>query len=599
MKKLMTFILLLSFVIIGSACSNTAAASTEIATILQPETQTQSTVENQSTPITVKYDSDDLDTSESDSDLSYLQFDGDSITFEGSGATVNGSIVTISSAGTYKLSGTLADGQVIVDTQDAEKVVLMLNGVELTSTTSAPIYVQNAEKVVITLVEGTTNTVTDGTNYVFESADTDEPDATIFSKDDLTINGEGTLIVNANYNHGIVSKDDLKITGGTITVNAVNDGIKGRDSIAIKDGTLTINAGGDGMQSNNDENTEEGFILIEGGTLDIAADQDGIQAQTRLNVNGGNITISSGGTNSTYDSAKGLKAGVNLTIGGGDIQIDAQDDAIHSNDSITIDGGEIVLASGDDGIHADSMIVINNGNLTITESYEGIESAVIIINGGNIHLTSSDDGINVATGEGGGMGGPGEFVSSEYYLEINGGYTYVDSVGDGLDINGVGRLNDGMLIINGPTMNMNGALDVGSMLEVNGGFLVAVGSAGMAQSPSTSSTQYSVLVRLPGEQPAGSLVHIESASGEEILTFMPTKIYETVAVSSPELENGVTYAVYVGGSSTGTATDGLYSGGTYTPGSEASSFTVTSIVTGESNGMGGMRGGNRPGGGRP
>jgi hypothetical protein len=599
MNKFMAFILLILFVISSSACSNAAIASTETTAALQSESETEQILESISNPITVVYDSDDLDTNGSDSEITYIQFEGNAITFEGDGAGVNGTLVTITSAGTYNLSGTLNNGQVIVDTQDAETVVLVLDGVELTSTISAPIYAQNAEKTVITLVEGTANTVTDGTTYLLEDSESDEPNAAIFSKDDLTINGEGSLTVNANYNHGIVSKDDLKITGGTITVNAVNDGIKGRDSISVKDGTISINAGGDGMQSNNDEDAEEGFVLIEDGTFNITAGLDGIQAQTRLEISGGNITISSGNTNNTYDSAKGLKAGVNITTSGGAFDIDAQDDAIHSNDSITIDGGDIVLASGDDGIHADSMVVINGGNLTITESYEGIESAVILINDGNIHLTSSDDGINVSTGDGGGMGHPGEFVSSEYYLEINGGYIFVDAAGDGLDINGVGRLNEGKLIINGPIMNMNGALDVGGMLEVNGGFLVAVGSAGMAQSPSIASTQYSALITLPIAQPAGSIIHIEDQDGEDILTFVPTKAYETVVISSPNLENGLTYTIYVGGNSTGSVTYGLYSDGIYTAGTEVSSFTITSIVTGESTGMGGIRGGGRPGGGRP
>ena len=153
----------------------------------------------------------------------------------------------------------------------------------------------NADKVVITLAEGTENSVTDGESYVFEDAETDEPNVAIFSKDDLTLNGSGSLTVVGNYNHGIVSKDDLKIVSGTLTITAVNDGLKGRDSIAVKDGTITIEAGGDGMPANNDEDAEEGTITIEGGTLTIMAGLDGIQAETRLAISGGVLTLSSGG----------------------------------------------------------------------------------------------------------------------------------------------------------------------------------------------------------------------------------------------------------------------------------------------------------------
>ena len=212
-----------------------------------------------------------------------------------------------------------------------------------------------------------------------------------------------------------------------------------------------------------------------------------------------------------------------------------------------------------------------------------------------MHIVSSDDGINVSDGSGGGMmgGRPMETISAGYYLEINGGYVYVDAGGDGLDSNGTGTLNDGVVIVNGPTNNGNGSLDVGGNLVVNGGFLVAVGSAGMAQSPSTASTQYSALINLQGTLPAGSIVHIESEDGEDILTFAPTKAYQTVVISSPEMENGATYVVYAGGQATGTVTDGLYTDGTYSAGTQVSSFTIASIVTGESTGMGGPRGGGR------
>jgi len=358
------------------------------------------------------------------------------------------------------------------------------------------------------------------------------------------------------------------------------------------DGNITINAGGDGFQSNNDEDGEKGFVLIEGGTLYITASMDGIQAETRLNVSGGTIAITSGGgsNNSAADSAKGLKAGIDVTIAGGIINIDAADDAIHSNSSITINGGDIVVASADDAVHSEDTLVINSGNLTILKSYEGLESDIIIINDGTIHLVASDDGINVTSGD---MSG-GESAVSGKYLEINGGYVVVDAGGDGLDSNGSGTLNGGIVLVNGPTENRNGALDVNGILEINGGFLVAVGSAGMAQSPGTASTQYSVLVTLPSAQAAGSMIHIESESGAEVLTFVVTKSFETAVFSSPALENGATYLVYTGGSSTGTATDGLYVDCTYTAGMQAASFTISSMVTGESTGMGGQRGGGRP-----
>ncbi len=576
-----------------------------------------------SSTISVEYDSDDLDPSVISSDVSYIVLEGDSITFDGSGATVNDNIITIASAGMYSISGNLDDGQIIVNTEDKETVGLILNGANIACSTSAPIYVINAEKTVITLADGTENYVTDGASYIFEDAESDEPNAAVFSKDDLTIKGNGSLTVNANYNNGITSNDDLKITGGSITVNAVNDGIKGKDSIAIKDGIITVNAGSDGMQSNNDEDAEKGYISIEGGTFNITAGMDGIQAETRIMVSGGNITISSGGgsinsnnnnngdnwgnrgmgnnpdDNSSADSAKGLKASVDLTITGGTINIDSSDDSIHSNNSLTINSGNITLASGDDGIHADSTLEINGGDLTITKSYEGIESAVLTFNDGNIYIIASDDGINAAGGnDGSSMNGrPGQNnfnASMDYHTYINGGYIFIDARGDGLDSNGPIDMTGGTVLINGPTNNGNGALDYAGAFNITGGFFVAAGSSGMAQAPSSSSTQYSVMHNFASVQAAGTMIHIENEAGEEILTFVPTKEYQSVLLSSPELENGVTYKIYVGGSSTGTAINGLYSEGTYTPGTEITSFTISSIVTG---GRGGGPGGGPPGGG--
>jgi hypothetical protein len=541
------------------------------------DTDVNDTQNSATSTISVEYDSDDLNSSSTGPDMLYIILEGDSITLDGDGATVEGNVITITSAGMYSVSGTLNDGQIRVNTEDNVMVKLVLNGVDITCSTSAPIYIINAGKTVITLANGTENYITDGNSYILEDPASDEPNAAVFGKDDLTINGDGSLTVEAKYNNGIASKDDLKIIGGSITVNAVNDGIKGRDCIAIKDGTITVNTGGDGMQSNNDEDSEKGFVFIEGGTFNIIAGADGIQAETGILIVGGDMTIATGGgsTVGTTDTAKGIKAGLNVTIEEGTINIDSADDSIHSNDSITINGGDITLASHDDAIHADSTLQINGGNINITTCYEGIESADITINDGDIHLVSSDDGINAVSDNGDSptMGRPGQEAGNNH-LYINGGYIAIDALGDGLDVNGSVYMTSGSLIINGPIRNDNGALDYTGVFQMTGGFLVAVGSAGMAQSPSESSTQSSAGLRYSSMQSAGTMIHIETEDGEGLLTFVPTKAYQSVVFSSAQLEKGSTYIVYSGGSSTGTVTDGLYSGGTYTPGTELGNFTL-------------------------
>ena len=634
MKKIFVAGLVLTLILALAACSsgnsmpNNDLLPSQLAdnSTNEPSTMTNAKQTSVSSIISVEYDSDDLDSSLNSAGMSYINLEGDSITLDGNGAIVDGSTITITSAGTHTISGTLNDGQIKVDTQDEETVKLVFNGVDIACSTSAPIYILSAEKTVITLAEGTDNIITDGDSYVFEDTASDEPNATIFSHDDLTINGNGSLTVEANYNNGIQSKDDLKIVNGNINVSTINDGIKGRDSIAVRDGNITINAGGDGLQSNNDGDPGKGYIAIEAGTLNITAGLDGMQVETSLVISGGNITISSGGgsansssgigdpgntwgdwgnpklgaTATTGDdslSAKGLKAEVNISIIGGTIVIDSSDDSVHSNDSTVISGGDMFLTSGDDGIHADSTVEINGGEIDLTKSYEGIESAVITINDGNIHLVSSDDGINIVGGMDGsaimGRPGQGNFTSSgNNHLYINGGYVYIDANGDGMDVNGSVDMTAGVVIINGPTSNNNGALDHVSF-KITGGYLLAVGSSGMAQAPDTSSTQYSVMYNLSSIQSESTLFHIGTEGGEGVLTFAPTKTYQSVVLSSPELKNGSTYLVYTGGSSTGAVTDGLYSGGSYNPGTQATSFTISGTVTTIGSATGGFPGGMR------
>lgn len=533
-----------------------------------------------------------------------IRLAGDRITVAGRGVQVEGQIVTIASAGTYSISGRLTDGQIVVDTEDAEKVVLLLNGADIACATGAPIYIANAEKVVLTLADGTQNSVTDGAQYTFPDAQTDEPNAAIFSKDDLTINGAGALTVKANYNNGIASKDDLKITGGQITVQAVNDGIKGRDSLVIKAGVILVNAGADGLQANNAEDAGQGYITIEGGTVNVTAGKDAVQAETNLTIGGGQLALVSGGGSKARkgeESAKGLKAGGDMTIAGGVIAVDASDDALNANGRITIGGGELILATSDDGVHADVAFTMDGGDLRIAKSYEGIESNEITINDGVIRLVASDDGINgvSATAPAGGMpmrGGPAGMEGGDSRLYIHGGHIAVDALGDGIDINGAVEMTGGTVLVNGPTANNNAALDHGSF-KITGGFLVAAGSAGMAQAPDATSTQYSLMHFFPSVQAAGTLVHIQAADGTPVVTFAPTKTFQSIVVSAPTLKNGGNYVVYTGGRSTGAVADSLYSGGKYTPGTQVAAYTLTSVTTGAGPGMGGFPGGR--GGPRP
>ena len=522
------------------------------------------------------------------SNLVDITLNGESISVNSNKVAVTGIVATITYGGTYRITGTLTDGQIIVETNDEEKVTLILNGVDISCSYSAPISVMDSERAVILLAEDTVNYVSDASEYVFE-ADMDEPDACIFSKTDLVIYGDGVLYVDANYNDGIMSKDGLIIANGIITVDSVDDGIRGKDYIIIKDCDLTLNVEGDGLKSDNDEDTTKGFIAIDQGSIDITSGGDAIQAETKVTILDGCFTLTTGGgSRKRLDedlSAKGIKADVSVEISGGEFTIDAGDDAIHSNQDMIIAGGVFDIATGDDGFHADSYLQIDYGVIVISDSYEGIESAVITINDGEISIISSDDGINVASGnDGSGIrprpGGRDFFsYSSNNYFYMNGGYVFVDALGDGIDINGGVVMTGGTLIINGPTSNRNGALDYDGGFKMTGGYLIAVGSSGMAQAPDSSSTQYSILVNMRTSVQAGTIIHLETSSGEEIFSFTPTKWCQSIVFSSSELEKGTSYVLYLEGSSTGESINGLITDGEYTPGSKYTSFTITSTIT--------------------
>lgn len=508
-----------------------------------------------------------------------ILLDGGLIYVTGEGAEVDDSTVTITSAGAYRVTGTLDDGAVIVDADDAV-VQLILDGVDIHNSSSAPINILDAEKTIVILDDDSENTLSDTANYVFDSADEDEPNATLFSKDPLTISGSGSLTIDANYNDAITSKDGLVISGGEIILDSVDDGIRGKDYLIISEATLSLTTDGDGLKSDN-EDDDVGYIIINSGIFTIDAGADGIQANSNVQISDGTFDITTaGGANAKLSSdatAKAIKSGINIFIDGGIFTIDSADDAVHSNNGITIDNAYLSIETGDDGVHADTELTVDGGYIQISESYEGLESGIVNINGGQIDITSSDDGVNVAGGtDGSGHqgGGPSYNSDSGYLISITNGYLTVDADGDGLDANGDIEMSGGTVIVNGPTSNGNGALDYDGSFQISGGFLLAVGSSGMAQGPSSSSSQDWVGVNYASALSAGTLIHLESSSGDTLFTFAPSKRNQSMVFSSPNLESSQTYNFYTGGSSTGSSTDGLYSGGTYSGGTLLYSFSL-------------------------
>ena len=554
-----TAIMLLLSVILLVGCNSdkNSGSSTGAQEIIVPDSSTMFTDK-------------DKDADYSDSDITAnITVSGSKISSDSTAVSVSNGKATISKTGYYVIGGSGKNVSIIVDcTLELQKIHLVLKDLTITNSSFAPIYVKNAEKTFV-MLEGN-NTL--GVTGDFEQIDENNVDGVIFAKDNVTIQGDGSLTINSSK-HGIVNKDDLKITGGTINVTASSDGLQANDSVRIADATVTVNAQKDGVHIENTVDTAKGYFYLESGTLNITSAHDGIDVSSTVQITGGTLTVKAGGGNDGYFakelSTKGIKAVSDILIKGGTITVDSSDDAVHSNDSIEIDGGNLDLTSGDDGIHADKYLLIKGGTIKINESYEGLEAQNIEIEGGNISIRATDDGINSAGGDGSSINGrPGQnnFNSSvNSSITIKGGNIYVNAYGDGVDSNGNITITGGVTVVEGPVSNGDGALDYDGKATISGGTFVAIGSNGMAMNFSTAE-QGSILVSC-NSQSIGADITLKDSNGNEIFSMTSTKKFSSVLISVPELEKGKTYSLSAGTYSKDvTLTDFIYGAGSSMPG---------------------------------
>jgi len=562
--------------------------------------------------------------SDRDCDASYdekksvsITLDGEQIRCSSDTVDISESTVTISGEGTYIFSGSLKNGMIIVNGKNTDKIQLVLNGVSINSDTSAAIYIAQADKVFLTLAPDSENILSNGGS--FQAIDDNNIDAAIFSKDDLTINGEGALTIESPAGHGIVSKDDLVITGGKYNITSANQGLNGKESVRIADGTFTIASGKDGIHADDADDSSSGFVYLAAGTYNITADGDGISSSGDLQIEDGIFTIQTGGGSETVTlgsdgnwsferpdmppgggnipdngnmpndggmtdvnnmpddstlqdtitdttSTKGIKASGNLLINKGTFTLNSADDTLHSNANLTINGGTFELATGDDGIHADETAAVTGGDILITKSYEGIEGQNITVSGGTIDLTANDDGLNAAGGNdqsgnggfGGFQGNDGFDAASDCSLSISGGALYINAYGDGIDSNGSLTVSGGETYISGPINDGNGALDYAGEAVISGGIFIAAGSSGMAMNFGNSSTQGAMLVSLSGSE--GDVIKLADSSGTELLNWTVNKSFTCVLFSCPEIKQGETYTVSTGNTSQEITPDSLVFG---------------------------------------
>lgn len=556
----------------------------------------------------------DMDFSFSDRDITAeydknnqatIKLNSSNAKIEGNGIQNKDGAVVITKAGTYTFEGSL-NSIIRVEAGDSDKVQIVLDNVTINNSGGPAIYIKSADKVFITLADGSENKISDGTDYTLTDGDTNV-DGAIFSKSDLTINGKGSLTVNGNCKHAIISKDDLVISDSTLEIRSVNVGLNGKDCVKINNGNIKIFSGSDAIRSDNSEDSSRGYVYIEGGILDLVSDGDGIAAETVLKINNAEISvISGGGSSQSYTSSnassKGFKAGSDILISGGKFSINSLDDCIHSNNTLIISDGVFSLSSGDDGIHADTSLSVAGGEISILKSYEGLEASRILISGGNINIVASDDGINAAGGnDGSSMGtrpGQGRFSSSTGEIIILGGYTVVNASGDGIDSNGTINVSGGITLVSGPTSNGNGSFDYEDSASVTGGILIALGSSGMAQGFTSAENQGAILCSFQS-QSGGTSFALCDSSGKAVVSFTPEKAYQSAVVTAPKIQASNTYTLVAGGKVTGADQNGFAQNAAISGGTALSQIEMTSTIYSSGDGMhrGSMNGGgmHRPG----
>lgn len=424
--------------------------------------------------------------------------------------------LNITNSGVYYLTGSLSNGNIKINAIDG-KVKLILDNITINNPDGPAIYCSAADDLVIELIGK--NKLSDGTEYI--SYYDNDVSGTIYSKGDLTFQGDGILQITANHLDGIVGKDDLKFNSGTYIINAADDGIRGTDSVYIVDGNYTINSKADAIKSTNETTNGKGFVLIEKGNFIINAE------------------------------AKGIKAINSIAIYNGNFDITTSDDAIHSNSYVGIFDGDINIASGDDGIHADKKLVVDGGTIDIKKSYEGLEAQAIAINGGDISVYAFDDGMNAGGGtDASASNRPGAGVfdaNTDCVLSINGGDIYINSSGDGLDSNGYIYINGGNVVVDGPANNGNGALDAGAGILQNNGTVIAVGASGMASGIGEDSSVYNVSVYFDSTLAAETKIEIKDSNDKLIINHTSAKSFNHMAVGSPLFKLGETYTIYIDG----------------------------------------------------
>ena len=563
----------------NALASGTTAADSSVGTTATTSSATATNTAASSSSFSTNVKSGeklDVDTHYSEQDLSWDASSETAIDLSNptatDGVTVEDGTLTITKAGTYKLSGEY-QGQIKVETADSDAVRLVLDNANITNSSGAALNVVNADEVILYSASGTTNTISDGADYT--ATGEDDPDAVVYSKADMAIAGEGTLKVNGNHEDGIHTSDGLVIASGTLEVNAANTGIKGKDYVDILGGTINVTAQQDGIKSTNDTDEGKGWTRLSNGTVTVNAGDDGFKASRVVEISGGSLTVE--------QSDEGIEAQY-INVSGGDVNVTSADDGM--NASLKTSNSESTDSSANTSDAANQQqnnqqqgsLPGGQQNGTSNQQQQGTGQPPAMP-GGNAQDGTSQNGTTGTGQQGmgqppqGGMpgGGGGTFEVIDAAINVSGGHVTVNAEGDGIDSNGVTTLSGGTLIVNGPSQGGNAALDTNGDLLLNGATVLSGSTADMFEAPSTNSTSgYLKLTNSSGFE-QGSTVQVADSSGKVVANYKVTKSnVQLVLVSSSSIVKGQSYTVYTTTSAVDSNAASLASGAT-----ELGSFTAS------------------------
>ena len=468
------------------------------------------------------------------------------------GVSVENGTITITSGGTYRLTGEYS-GQVKIDAAKTDTVRLVLDNAKITNSTGAAINVVSAAEAIIYTAAGTTNTVADEANYTATSDD--DPDAAIYSPANLTLAGEGSLSVKGAYEEGIHTTGGLVIASGTLEVNAANTGIKGKDYVDITGGIVNVTAAQDGIKSTNTDDESMGFTRLSAGSVTVSAGDDGLKAPRTLEISGGTLNIEK--------SNEGIEAQY-INILDGDVTVNSSDDGINASlkDSSSDTSSDTTSGTAPAGQQTQQ-----NQNGQVQQAPAGGGTAP----GGSQGSTGQNQNMPQPPADGvmpGGGGGTFEVVDAA--INISGGTVTVNAEGDGIDSNGTATFSGGTVTVNGPTAGGNNALDSNGDLLLNGGTVTTGSTADMFEAPSSASTSGYLKITDSSALTQGSTVQVTDSSGTVVANYkITTSGVQLVLVSNKNIVKGQSYTVSVTSGSVDAASTTAASGA-----SELGSFTA-------------------------